>query len=84
MIKTTKEYFEGHTSTAELVEQEEGGLMQTKNNQIQRLCLVVRLWCTRAKQAGITWEVEAVYKDELGWNYTEGECPAWVDVPLSW
>jgi len=27
MIKTTKEYFEGHTSTAELVEQEEGGLM---------------------------------------------------------
>jgi hypothetical protein len=44
----------------------------------------VRLRCTRVKQAGIIWEVEVAYKNELGWNYTEGEGPTWVAVPVSW
>lgn len=38
------------------------------------------------KQAAITWEVEEVYryKDEVGWEYTEDEGPAWVAMPVSW
>lgn len=54
-----------------------------KNKDVPRLCLGVRLWCTRVKQVGITREIEVVYKDKVGWNYTEGEGPAWVAVSAS-